>query len=235
MIYLRSIAFYIGEGLATIPFMFVSMAALPLRPRLRSRLIAGWAHFAVWWLRITCGVKLELTGTENIPQQPCVFACNHQSTWESIATQTFLPPLAWVLKKELLMIPFFGWGLWASRPIAIDRRDQRSARDQVIRQGLAKIAEGRHVLIFPEGTRTPYGKTGNYKRGAAVLAREAGVDIVPIAHDAGRYWSNTSWWIKPGTIRCIIGPAIERSANGVSKSDRELTDELKHWICSQNL
>lgn len=231
MIYLRSILFYLGEALSTIPFLFISLIALPFPPKIRSRLIAGWAVFVTWWLKVSCGLKHELINTDNIPEQPCVFACNHSSTWETITTQTFLPPLAWVLKKELLKIPVFGWGLWASRPIAIDRQDRTNALDQVVQQGIEKIAEGRHVLIFPEGTRSSYGVVGNYKKGAAKLATAAGVNIVPIAHDAGKYWSKDSWWIKPGTIKCIIGPKIE--SNG--KRDSEITQEIKDWILSQKL
>ena len=231
MIYLRSILFYIGEGLSTIPFMFISMLAVPLPAKQRSRIIAGWAVFVTWWLKVCCNLDYRISGEKNIPLQPCIFACNHQSTWESITTQTFLPPLAWVLKRELLRIPFFGWGLWATRPIAIDREDRTTARDQVISQGLKILAEGRHVLIFPEGTRIGYGKVGKYKRGAVMLAREAKVDIVPIAHDAGRFWSKSSWWIKPGTIHCVIGESMQ--VDGLS--DEEATSKLKQWITEQGL
>lgn len=231
MIYIRSILFYLGEALSTIPFFFISMVALPMPPKTRSWMIAGWAKFVTWWLRITCGLKHEVIGIENVPEEPCVFACNHQSTWETITTQTFLPALAWVLKKELFKIPVFGWGLWATRPIAIDRQDRDTARDQVVRQGQEKIKEGRHVLIFPEGTRTAYGQIGFYKKGAAMLARAADADIVPIAHDAGKYWQRNSLWIKPGTIKCIIGPKISIAG----KRDSQVTEEVKQWILSQDL
>ena len=119
MIYFRTILFYLGEALSTIPFFIISMVALPMPPKTRSWMIAGWAKFVTWWLKVTVGLEHEVIGMENIPEEPCVFACNHQSTWETITTQTFLPALAWVLKKELFRIPVFGWGLWATRPIAI--------------------------------------------------------------------------------------------------------------------
>jgi len=231
MIYLRTILFYLGQSLSAIPFLFIALIALPLPPKKRSWLISGWAVFVTWWLKITCGLKHDVINVENIPEQPCVFACNHSSTWETIATQTFLPALAWVLKKELLRIPVFGWGLWASRPIAIDRQDRTNALDQVVQQGIQKISEGRHVLIFPEGTRTSYGNVGHYKKGAAKLAIAANVNVVPIAHDAGKYWSIDSWLIKPGTIKCVIGPTISiADKNGI-----EVTEEIKTWILSQNL
>ena len=231
MIYFRSILFYLGEGLSTIPFMIISMLVIPLPPKRRSKIIAGWAYFVTWWLRVTCGVKHQIIGIDQVPEWPCVFACQHQSTWETIVTQTFLPPVAWVLKKELLSIPFFGWGLWASSPIAIDRSDHKNALDQVVDQGLNKIKEGRHVLIFPQGTRAPYGQRGRYKKGAAKLARAANVPIVPIALDAGKYWSSASWWIKPGTIKCVFGPEIST----LGRSDQEITDQIQHWIEAQDL
>ena len=231
MIHLRSILFYLGEGLSTIPFLIIALLALAFPPKLRSRLISGWAVFVIWWLKLTCGLKHEIINPENILEEPCVFAANHSSTWEAISSQIFLPTLAWVLKKELLKIPIFGWGLWATGPIAIDRNDRTTALDQVINQGIKKFSEGRHVLIFPEGTRVSYGKIGRYKAGAAKLARAGNVPIVPIAHNAGKYWSKDSWLIKPGTIQCIIGPAIYTD----DKSDSEVMREVKEWITSQQL
>jgi len=231
MIYIRSILFYLGEALSTIPFFIVSLFALMFKPTTRSRMIAGWAKFVTWWLRVTCGLSHETEGMGNIPQTPCVFACAHSSTWETITTQTFLPPLAWVLKKELLSIPVFGLGLRATGPIAIDRSDSKNALDQVIDQGIEKFDESRYVLIFPEGTRAPWGSPGNYKKGAAKLAIAANRPIVPVAHNAGKYWSKDSFWIKPGKIKCIIGEPI--SVEG--KTDTELTREIREWILSQGL
>ncbi len=231
MVYIRTLLFYVGEALSTIPFFIISAFALLTPPQRRSKLIAGWAHFVTWWLKVTVGLKHEVIGMENIPKTPCVFACNHQSTWETITTQTFLPPLAWVLKKELLKIPLFGWGLWASGPIAIDRSDRSTALEQVVKQGIEKIKEGRHVLIFPQGTRQAYGSSGRYKKGAATLALAANVSIVPIAHDAGKYWRSDGWWLKPGTIKCIIGPAIPTKG----KTDLELTALIQTWIEQQRL
>lgn len=231
MIRVRSVLFYLGKALSTIPFFIVSLFALMTPPRRRSELIAGWAKFVTWWLRITCGLSHSIEGIDNLPERPCVIACAHSSTWETIVTQTFLPPLAWVLKKELLNIPVFGLGLRATGPIAIDRSDRKNALDQVIEQGLEKFKEGRYVLIFPEGTRTTWGQKGRYKKGAAKLARAAGVPIIPVAHDAGKYWSSKSWWIKPGKIRCVFGPEI----SVLDKTDTEVTKEIQTWIEAQNL
>lgn len=231
MIIVRSILFYIGEALSAIPFFIISMVALCCPPLLRSKLIAGWAMFVAWWLKVTVGLSHEIRGMENLPNKPCVIACSHQSTWETIVTQTFLPPLAWVLKRELFRIPFFGWGLWATRPIAIDRSDRKNALEQVVEQGAEKLLEGRFVLIFPQGTRTPYGETGKYKKGAAKLARYSNVPIVPAAHNAGKFWSNDSLWIRPGKIEVVFGEPIEIEG----KSDEQLTAEIRDWIESQDL
>lgn len=111
MIYFRSIIFYLGEALSTIPFTIISAIVFFAPPRVRSRVIAGWAVFVVWWLKVCCGLRHEVIGLENVPKTPCVFASNHQSTWETIATQTFLPPLAWVLKKGVIEDSFLWLGL----------------------------------------------------------------------------------------------------------------------------
>lgn len=229
MIYLRSILFYLGQGLSVIPFFLISLVAMMFKPTRRSKMIAGWAKFVTWWLKITCGLTHTTQGMERIPNDPCVFACAHSSTWETITTQTFLPPLAWVLKKELLSIPVFGLGLRATGPIAIDRSDSKNALDQVIDQGIEKFKENRYVLIFPEGTRAPWGKPGNYKKGAAKLAIAANKPVVPVAHNAGQFWSRDSFWIKPGNIQCLFGPPISVE----NKTDTEVTREIRQWILSQ--
>ena len=229
MIYLRSILFYLGQALSVIPFFVISIFALAFKPTTRSKIIAGWARFVTVWLRWICGLSHVTEGMEHIPDEPCIFACAHSSTWETIATQTFLPPLAWVLKKELLNIPLFGLGLRATGPIAIDRSDSKNALDQVIDQGIEKFKENRYVLIFPEGTRAPWGKPSHYKKGAAKLAIAANKQIVPVAHNAGAFWSRDSFWIKPGQIRCVFGEPI--SVEG--KTDTELTRQIRQWILAQ--
>ena len=149
-------------------------------PKVRSKMIAGWAWFVAWWLKVCCGLTHTIEGEENIPDDPCVFASNHQSTWETITTQIFLPGLAWVLKKELFRIPVFGWGLWATRPIAIDRQERSTALEQVVKQGQQKIKQGRHVLIFPEGTRTEDGQLQPGRPGIGYLVEESQCQVIPV-------------------------------------------------------
>jgi 1-acyl-sn-glycerol-3-phosphate acyltransferase len=229
MIYLRSAAFFLVYYLSTIPFLPIALVANFFEAKKRSHIISYWARFLLWWLKVTCNLKLEVSGLDNVPKGNCIYASNHQSEWEAIYMQTFLPPIAWVLKRELLMIPVFGWGLWITRPIAIDRSKNLNALEQVTRQGLDKIAEGRSVLIFPEGSRMPVDKPGKYKKGAARLARQADVPIVPIYHDAGKYWPKSSFLKYPGTVKCKIGKPISLA----DKTDVEVMQEVKDWIVAQ--
>ena len=230
---IRSIIFLIDYSLLTIIYGSLSLLSWLLPPLVRHRFISYWTYISLIWLRITCGIRHEVSGKENFDKAlgPYVVLSKHQSTWETLFLQGQFWPASTVLKKELLQIPFFGWGLWATRPISIDRADRKNALDQVVEQGIEKIKEGRHILVFPEGTRTPYGQVGRYKKGAAKLASAAKVPIIPIAHNAGKYWSSTSFWIKPGTIRCIIGPEILTSG----KREPDITGEIENWIKSQGL
>jgi 1-acyl-sn-glycerol-3-phosphate acyltransferase len=166
-----------------------------------------WCGWMMLWLKITCNIRYEVKGLENIPDQPVIFVVNHQSTWETLSLTQILPPLTWVVKRELLAIPFFGWGLRRLQPIAI-AREQKQALEQLQAQGLARLQAGRSVLIFPEGTRTPVGEIVRYKKGAFRLAAAAQVPIVPIAHNAGCHWPHGTVKKYPGVIQVEILPAI---------------------------
>ena len=140
--------------------------------------------------------------------------------------QVIFPPQIWALKREALWLPFFGWGLAATSPIAIDRSTPVRALDRLLRQGREKLAEGRWVVIFPEGTRMAPGEQGAFHPGGAMLAVKAGVDVLPVAHDAGRYWARRGFVKKPGLIRVRIGPPIKTEA----KKARAVNDEARVWI-----
>lgn len=206
-----------------VPF---GLLALPINRVTRSRILAWSAHLVIPWLRVTCGISHQIEGQENIPEGPCVLLVKHQSAWETFALQTIFPPHTWVLKKELLYIPIFGWGLWASKPIAIDRNDKRNALDQVIIQGKEILEEGRWIVIFPEGTRVAYGQRKKYSVGGAKLAVEANVPIIPVAHNAGRLWGKGSFLKRSGVINVAIGKPMMTN----NKSPRELTLEAEQWI-----
>lgn len=224
MLVLRSLLFLLGQVLAALLFTPVALLLYPLPPVTRSRLIAHWARFVIWWLGLTCRLTFRVEGRENLPESPSVILSKHQSAWETIAYQVIFPPQAWVLKRELLWIPFFGWGLAATEPIAIDRKAGIRALDKVIRDGIDRLRNGRWVVVFPEGTRVAPGKRGRYNPGGAMLAVRAGVPIVPVAHDAGRYWPRRGWLKHPGEIRVVIGPVIDTAgahAKQVSRAAEE--------------
>lgn len=224
MLVLRSLLFAVGQVLAAVLFTPVALLLYPLPPVTRSRLVAFWARFVVWWLGLTCRTYFRVEGREHLPASPSVILSKHQSAWETIAYQVIFPPQAWVLKRELLWIPFFGWGLAATQPIAIDREAGMRALDKVIRDGIDRLRNGRWVVVFPEGTRIAPGERGRYNPGGAMLAVRAGVPAVPVAHNAGHYWPRRGWLKYPGEIRVVIGPSISTAgahAKQVSRAAEE--------------
>jgi 1-acyl-sn-glycerol-3-phosphate acyltransferase len=200
------------------------VAPLPF-PR-RHGVAIRWAHFNLWWLRVTCGVRHVLEGREQIPEDPAVVLAKHQSTWETMALGALFRPQSWVLKRELLRIPFFGWGLALMRPIAIDRSAGRRAVQQVVEQGRRRLAEGSWVIVFPEGTRVAAGEAGRYRVGGALLAVKAGVPVVPVAHNAGRFWPRHGFRKRPGTIRLVVGPPIPTGG----RRAEDVLAEARAWI-----
>lgn len=226
MLRLRSLVFYTGMVLSTIVFAVISLVILPLRFPLRFRIMSGWSSFNLFLLRLVCGLKHEVEGKENIPPGPAIILCKHQSAWETLALQRLFPPQSWVLKRELLWIPVYGWGLASLHPISIDRSSGVRALRQIVRQGQKRLEEGLWVLIFPEGTRTLPGETPTYQAGGGLLAEKSGCPVVPVAHNAGYYWPRNSLDKKPGTIRLIIGPPIQPQG----KTAQEITREAERWI-----
>ena len=177
--------------------------------------------------RVFCGVKINVQGRENLVKGTTyVIVANHQSEWETYFIQVLVTPLSTVLKKELLSVPFFGWGLRMVQPIAIDRRQKTNALKQIMKQGKERLLGGRSVVIFPEGTRVPVGEEKSFNKGAAMLATSANRSILPIVHNAGEVWPGKKWLKTPGTINVIIGEAIE--AEG--KKTNDLHEEMEVWM-----
>jgi len=181
-------------------------------------------------LRIICGIKIEIIGRENIPEGNFVVLSKHQSDWETYYLQRLFRPVSTILKKELLKIPFFGWGLACVQPIAIDRGNPRQAMKQIMVQGQQRLAEGNNVVIYPEGTRVKFGEKGKYARSGANLAIAAGVPVLPVSHNAGRCWPGKEFLKYPGTIKVVIGKPIATSTESNSK---ELTGQVETWIEAQ--
>ncbi len=223
---IRSLLFLVGQLVTVVLYTPVAFIAYPLNPIIRSQVIGYWAHFIIWWLKLTCGLSHHVEGRENIPDKPCVILSKHQSAWETIAFQLIFPAQAWVLKRELLRIPFFGWGLAMTQPIAIDRSEGLKALDSVVKQGQDRLKQGRFVVVFPEGTRMPVGQKGRYNPGGAMLAVRAKVGVLPVAHNAGKYWSRKGFIKRPGVIKVKIGPIIQVAG----KRAKQVNEEAERWI-----
>jgi 1-acyl-sn-glycerol-3-phosphate acyltransferase len=185
-----------------------------------------WARILLWVLKHLCGLTYEVIGRERIPPGNHIVMSNHTSAWETIAQFLIFPPQVWVLKRELLWVPFVGWGLKLLRPIAINRGEGHRAVNQVVEQGKARLADGLWVIIFPEGTRVVAGKTGKFGVSGSLLAIAAGKSVVPLSHNAGVFWRRRGFLKKPGTIRVVIGEPIEP----LGKNPRELSAEVKRAI-----
>jgi 1-acyl-sn-glycerol-3-phosphate acyltransferase len=205
---IRSILFAILLTVITVPYAFLATFIFWLPPMTRHRLITSWVPIMMWVIRHVLGIRYRVIGRENLPATASVVLSKHQSAWETIALQQILPPLCYVLKRELLRVPFFGWGLASIPGIAIDRAAGKDAMSQVVEQGRARLKEGLWVVVFPEGTRVAPGTTRRYKPGGAILAKRAGVPVVPVAHNAGEFWKRNAFIKRPGEIVVSIGPVI---------------------------
>lgn len=223
---LRSIAFALAQILITPPYALVALATFPLPRLARYRFISGWAHTMVWLAKVLLGIDFRVLGAENLPKTPAIILSKHQSAWETLAFQVILPPHVMVLKRELLWIPFFGWGLALTSPIAIDRSSGLRALKQLADLGRARLAQGFWIMIYPEGTRTPPGSRGKYHLGGAWLAVDCGAPVVPIAHNAGLLWGRKAFVKRPGTVTVEVGSPID-SRNHTPQS---LTAKVEEWI-----
>lgn len=231
VLYGRAWLFYVGLFVLTIPFSLLAILLIPLPAVMRSRWVSGWAHAVMWWLKVTCNLRYEVTGREHIPANPSIILAKHQSAWETIALQSIFPPQVWVLKRELLMIPFFGWGLWAVGSIPIDRSSGREALKKLVNHGKDRLKRGLWVVIFPEGTRTAPGARGKYHIGGAWLASHTETAVVPVAHNAGRFWRKNSILKYPGVIQVVIGQPIDTTG---LKPDA-VNKQVEEWIEAEML
>jgi 1-acyl-sn-glycerol-3-phosphate acyltransferase len=185
-----------------------------------------WARIQFWLLQKVCGLTFTVEGRERIPAGNHIVMSNHTSAWETIAQFLIFPPQVWVLKRELLWIPFIGWGLKLLRPISINRGAGHRAVNQVIEQGKERLAAGLWIIIFPEGTRVVAGEKRKYGVSGALLATETGKFVVPLSHNAADFWVRRGIIKKPGTIRVVIGEPIDAAG----KDPRSLNDEVRRSI-----
>jgi 1-acyl-sn-glycerol-3-phosphate acyltransferase len=223
---LRSLAFALFQIIVT-PLYALSVMLLAWLPRVpRYRYITFWCAMNLWAARWICGIRSRVIGGENVPHTPHIVACKHSSTWETLFLSRYLPPLAYVAKKELLSLPFFGWAFRLASPITIDRQAGQDAMIQISSQGRERFAQGFWIILYPEGTRIPVTRRVRYKTGAARLAIEMQVPILPIAHNAGWLWPKGFMGKRPGIVTMSVGKPIAPGA----MNPAELMQAVEEWI-----
>jgi len=232
---LRSAVFGLVQILSTIVFGTTCLLFRPFSFFVRHRFVTLWNRLNLWCLAKICFLECQVEGKENIPATVGVVLSKHESAWDALVLQTIFQPQVWVLKRELLWIPFLGWGLSVLNPISINRNAAHRALGQLVQQGREQLKAGIWVIIFPEGTRVVPGKKGRYLSGGAMLAKRAGCCVVPVAHNAADFWGRRSFIKKPGRIHVVIGPAIEpenRSATEINALAEEwIEDTMKRIRC----
>jgi 1-acyl-sn-glycerol-3-phosphate acyltransferase len=225
--FLRSSLFWIVM-VATIPFATViAFSLLLIKVKTRHKILSQWGVLFAFLAKHICKVNYVIEGKENLIAGPAIIASNHQSTWETMAFNGIFPQHVWILKHELLRIPFFGWALGTLSPIAINRAQRAAALQQVLQQSVDRIAQGFWILVFPEGTRVAPGVTQPYKSGVSKMALSLQLPIIPVAHNAGRLMPRKSFFLHPGTITIKIGPPIYAQTN---ESPEELTERVRQVI-----
>lgn len=226
LIALRSTLFAAFLILVTPVFAVIALLTFPLPALTRYRIISVWSRWVMWAARVLCGIRYRVIGREHIPAEPCIILSKHQSAWETLAFQLIFPPQVWVLKRELLRVPFFGWGLAMLSPIAIDRSSRREALQQLVEQGQQRLDAGFCIVIFPEGTRIPPGIRGRYRPGGARLAVQTGTTVIPVAHNAGTCWGRNAFLKRPGLITVSIGAPIRPGGEDAET----LAKRVEDWI-----
>jgi 1-acyl-sn-glycerol-3-phosphate acyltransferase len=229
--FIRSLLHMLWMMLTVIPWgTFVVIASLFVSPTRMYWMCAGWLKCAMWGLKVICGVSWRVTGLENLPQgdeEGAVLLCKHQSTMETFLLPCIMPhPLAYVFKRELLYVPFFGWAMARMDMIHIDRSKRSEAFNKVVAQGKRLMGRGVWVIMFPEGTRSPRGQKGNYKTGGTRLACETGRPVVPIAVSCAKHWPRKAFVKTPGVIDVVIGPQI----SSTGRAPEEMMREVEDWI-----
>ncbi|HWQ39280.1 MAG TPA: lysophospholipid acyltransferase family protein [Burkholderiales bacterium] len=223
---LRSVIFELARAVLTVIFALIALLTFPFPPLVRYRIITTWSRLIIGLASAVCGIRYRVVGLENLPASPSIILSKHQSAWETLAYQVLFPPQVWVLKRSLLRVPFFGWGLAMMNPIAIDRGSGARALKQTLEQGRQRLADGWWIVIFPEGTRTAPGARGRYHVGGAWLACQTGAKVVPVAHNAGTVWGRNRFVKYPGEITVSVGPAIDPKG----LEPEELNSRVERWI-----
>ena len=226
VLYFRSVIFWLGFLFSTVFFGLLVVLLFFTTSDFRLKISKRWATVNLWLLKFICKLDYVVEGREHIGAQNAIVLCKHQSTWETMALHAIVPLGRWVFKRELMLIPVFGWALALTDPIAINRGSGRKAVNQLVREGTKKLKQGKWMILFPEGTRTAPGAAKKYKIGGALLAEKSGYPVLPIAHNAGEFWPRHSFIKWPGTITVCIGPMIESE----NKTAEQILAETRDWI-----
>lgn len=224
--FLRSLIFTIGQWVFTPIFSVLALLTFPFSRITRNKIISLWARSMLWWLKVTCNITYQIEGAENMPDHPTVILAKHQSAWETLAFQLIFPAQSYVMKRELLWIPFFGWGLAMTSPIAINRSAGREALKQLVALGKQRLNQGLWVVVFPEGTRIAPKTSSKFHIGGAWLATCAKATVLPVAHNAGSCWPKNSMLKQAGVITVSIGKVIDASD---LKPDT-LNSQVEAWL-----
>ena len=208
MLILRSILFNLWLWLSMPVFAIGLSPALLMPHRFAMAVIKLWARFVLFGLRWIAGVKVVVTGLEHRPSGPALVAAKHQGMLDVVAPFTFMDDPCFVLKKELMPLPFFGWFAWKTRMIAVDRAAHSKALKDMVRQARARLADGRQIMIFPEGTRTLPGQADDYKPGVAAIYRDLDAPCHLLATDSGRCWPAKGFIYRPGVVTFAFLPPL---------------------------
>jgi 1-acyl-sn-glycerol-3-phosphate acyltransferase len=227
--FLRSSLFALFQLVTTPVFAIVGLLLFPLPLSARYRFISTWSRLMLAGAESILGIRYRVLGAENLPPPPFIVLAKHQSAWETLAFQVIFPPQVWVVKRELLWIPFFGWGLAMLAPIAIDRASGPRALKQLLEQGRERLARRFCIVIFPEGTRVTPGRRGNYQVGGAWLAVKTATPVLPVAHNAGELWRRRAFVKRPGVVTVSIGAPIDTR----QLTPDELIRRVEDWIESE--
>jgi 1-acyl-sn-glycerol-3-phosphate acyltransferase len=210
MILIRSIIFNIAFYINLIGLMIIFTPYYFLAPRHKAWFVPKlWAKINHWLLEKIVGCRYEIEGLEHIKHQACIIAPKHQSFWDAYAFVPFIPDSIYILKRELMWIPLFGWYVGKMKMIPVHRGSRSVALKSIIRGAAPGIAENRQIMIYPEGTRRSPGDEPSYKYGIAFLYKELKLPVIPIAHVAGLYWPRRKFLRYPGVIKCRVLPAIQ--------------------------
>ncbi|MDG6779139.1 lysophospholipid acyltransferase family protein [Thiomicrorhabdus sp. zzn3] len=231
--FLRSAVYLLGQTLSMIFFSVSGQLTRPFSFETRYNYMRWWARFCLWWLRVTCGLRFKVHGQEHIdPSRAGLILSRHESTWETLAFQQIFPRQAYVLKRELLRIPFFGWGMSLLHPIAIDRGAGRQALNQLLKEGQSRLQQGDWIVLFPEGTRMPPNELGKINVGGSMLATKAKVPVYLVAHNAGSFWPKNSFMKKPGLIEVHISEPLDAANMSVAEINQAIADWYSQHMSS---